>query len=46
MGWINLESLMRQDLEEPKKFLFAPSFSLDYRYIYVIFYNISGSITL
>jgi hypothetical protein len=31
MGWINLESLMWQDLEGPKKFLSVPSFSLDYR---------------
>jgi hypothetical protein len=31
MGWINLESLMWQDLEKQKKFLSVPSFSLDYR---------------
>jgi hypothetical protein len=28
---MEIESLMWQNLEEPKKFLSAPSFSLDYR---------------
>ena len=42
MAWIfmEIESLMWQDLEEPKKFLSALNFSLDCRLqIYFIFWN-------